>query len=755
MSISDTLADIHQPDAAKPNASSPGWDRRGFLVTVANGLALGFFLPGGGRQLLAADPVATETSINTYVRIGSDGKITLRFGGCEMGQGSMSGLVQILAEELQVDWNQIGIEQADADATISYVTGGSSAVRRRYLPLRTAGATARELLVAAAMLRNGDQDRTHYFAKSAKVTYRHPVTLITSTWPYGDLAVEAASPQAQALLPATIPLTAPTDFRLIGKRLPRPDIPLKTNGEAEYGIDVFLPGMVFAVIKHCQNTGGTLAAVPSTPSGALALVPCFAYETRGSVVKGDLNAVAIVADNTWKAWNIAKRLKPQWKLPASTASVDSASLAVQAKDLLASGTPVVAEQFSPTGDVTLIEQKFAAAIGGASRVIDATFQLPYVAHATMEVLNCSVLLTYQGNDPIRCEVWAPNQAAMSVQATAAALTRLKPEQVVVHTTFLGGGLGRKIEQDYVAQAIQVALVVRKPVKLTWMREEDFGHDQYRPMAVIRGRAGLDAEKNIVAWSYRNVSPSILGQRGRGGPGFLDTQATEGSTKLPYVRGTGWVDWVPLPAGIPVGFWRSVGSSINSFAVEVMIDMLASEAGMDPFAFRYKVLADDRARAVLTAVDALSGWRKTLASGHAWGLAMAESFGTMVAEVVDISQPTSTTLRVHRVACVVDCGTVINPDSVEAQMEGGIIHGLNAALWGRTTFAQGVATPTNFNRARMLRLNDAPDITVQVLPSQAAPSGVGEPGVPPAAPAVANALSRLTGRRVTSLPLLTA
>lgn len=754
-SVSPADAPASAMPSASPHAVLAG-DRRQFLITLSNGLALGLFLPGASRlqQAMGATP-PTETSINTYIRIGTDGTVTLRFGGCEMGQGAMSGLVQILAEELKVDWNQVRVEQADADASISYITGGSSAVRVRYQPLRAAGATARELLVAAAMLVTGDVDRANYAAAGAQVTYKNPRTLFATTWTYAQLATGAASAEAQALLPATIPLTPAAEFRLIGKRLPRLDLPLKTNGRAQFGIDVFIPGMVFAVIKHCPTIGGTLAAVPATPSGAIALVPCTASDTRGAVVKGTTNAVAVVASNTWKAWQIAKKLSPKWVLPASTASVDTASLKAQAVALAKTGPAILAESFSASGSSVGLDQQLAAAFATSTKVVEATFNVPHVAHATMEVLNCSVNIEFSGGQPVRCEIWAANQAAMWVAGVASALTGLPANKVTVHTTFLGGGLGRKFEQDYVWQAVQVAMAVRRPVKLTWMREEDFGHDQYRPMALVRARAGLDARNNIVAWSYRNVSPSILGQRGWIAPGTLDSQASEGSTHLPYARGTGLVDWVPLPSGIPVGFWRSVGSSINAFPVESIIDMLALAAGLDPFAFRYQILTDERARRVLAEADRISSWRKTLPAGRAWGVALAESFGTVVCEVVEISQPTATSVRVHRVACAVDCGTVINPDSVEAQMEGGIIHGLNAALWGQMTFTQGVATTTNFNKAPMLRLNDAPEITVSILPSQNPPSGVGEPGVPPAAPAVANALSRLTGKRVTTLPLIGA
>ena len=731
--------------------SSKPLSRRSFLATVTGGLSVGFFLPAAGRILQAVTPPPTsDTHINSYVSIATDGSVTLFFGGCEMGQGSMSGLAQILAEELKIEWNQVVVEQSPVDPVVSYVTGGSSAVRGRFTPLRTAGATARELLVAAAMLKTDDYDRSRYQAVSGTVVYTG--LLSSTTWTYGDLAADAATPEAKALLPNPIPLTPASEYRLIGQSVPRLDIPLKTNGDAEFGLDVFLPGMVFAVVKHCPTIGGVLSSPPVKPSAAIAVVPLKASDTRGAVTSGTCNAVAVVADNTWKARNLARSLSVKWILPTSTANVDSASLLTQAQQLLATGQPLIAEPSKPTPAVSDIETQVANAMAGAVIIAGETFTLPYLAHATMEVLNCSVRLTYTDTGALdQCEIWAPNQAASWVADTAVGLTKLTKDRITVHTTFLGGGLGRKIEQDYISHAIQVALVVKRPVKLTWMREEDFGHDQYRPMALVQAQAGVDANNKIVAWSYRNVSQSILGQRGWLPPGAVDSQAVEGAVKLPYSRGTYVTEWVPLPAGIPVGFWRSVGSSINSFVVESLIDMLAAQAGIDPFDFRYSLVSDARVNAVLAAADQLSSWRKSLPAGHAWGMALAESFQTVVCEVMDISQPTAGTIRVHRVACAIDCGTAVNPDSVEAQMQGGIIHGLSAALWGQVTFAKGIAGQTNFNRYRTLRLSEAPEITVSILPSQAPPTGVGEPGVPPVAPALANAYARLTGQRVTRLP----
>jgi isoquinoline 1-oxidoreductase beta subunit len=318
---------------------------------------------------------------------------------------------------------------------------------------------------------------------------------------------------------------------------------------------------------------------------------------------------------------------------------------------------------------------------------------------------------------------------------------------------LGGGLGRKIEMDFIAQAITISKAIGKPVKLTWRREEDFGHDQYRPMALVRVRAGLDAAGNIVGWTYRNVSPSILGQRGYIGPSDVDSQAIEGADEQPYALGARRIDWVPHPAAVPVGFWRSVGNSINAFAVESAIDEAALAAGIDPLSYRRKLLAADaRSLDVLNAAATLAGWSTAPPAGRARGIAFWASIGSIVCQIAEVSGATPQTLRVHRVACVIDCGSVVNPDSVIAQMQGGIAHGMAAALWGKVTFTNGRASARNFEDYRMLRMREMPQVSVQIITSGAPIGGVGEPGVPPVAPAIANAWAALTGQRLRTLPL---
>lgn len=710
--------------------------RRGFLVTSAGGLSLGFFLPGFSRlNEIEAEPLNTVdgTQINAWIKIGVDESITVTVGAAEMGQGSMSSLPQIVAEELMVDYAKVSALQAPASQ--AYVTAGSGTVRNQYLPLRRAGAAARELLIQAAMNLLGGA-RTDYSVTNGIVTN----TKTNVSLSYGQLAPAAALLPVPPITATWPPLVPDSEFKLIGKALPRLDIPSKTNGSAVFGLDVRVPGMVYAVIKHCPAFGGTLAQLPAKPAGALAVVATSVIpaSARGSEVAGNYNAVAVVATNTWDAWQIAKQLKVSWNIPASSAGIDSTAFQSQAQTLMSSGTPYIAEK---AGDPV-------TALAGSAKLIDVSYSLPYVAHACMEVLNCTVNLT-----PTSCEVWAPTQGAGIVVSTVTAVTGLPASQVTVHTTYLGGGLGRKIEQDYIAQAIQVAKAVGKPVKLMWTREEDFSRDQYRPMALIRGRAGLDSSGNIVSWLYRNVSPSILAQRGRVLPATGDSQATEAATALPYNFGARTTEYVVHPSPVPIGFWRSVGASLNTFAVESMMDELAQFAGEDPYEFRRNRLTDPRWIAVLDAAAQLGGWGTPLPAGRARGIAISKAFNSIVAEVFEISQPALGSIKIHKVACAIDCGRPVNPDSIKAQMQGGIVHGINATLWGQQTFKAGAAVSKNFNRSRMMRMSEMPQISVTILPPNpnVPIGGIGEPAVPPVAPALANAYAKLTGQRIRNLP----
>jgi isoquinoline 1-oxidoreductase beta subunit len=470
---------------------------------------------------------------------------------------------------------------------------------------------------------------------------------------------------------------------------------------------------------------------------------------------GNVNALAVVGITTWDAWQAAKRLNPSWTLPASTAALNSTQFMADAQRLMSSATPYVAGAANPPGTLYTVERSTAdanAALAGAAKLLEASYSLPYVAHACMEVLNCTV--DYVAGQ--RCEIWAPTQSAKSALALVCAITGLPADKVVFHTTYLGGGLGRKAEQDFISQAVQVALVLQKPVKLMWPREEDFTHDQYRPMALVRVRAGLDANGYISGWSYRNVSPSILAQRGVTLGASGDSQGYEASQALPYAFGARLTEWVSHPSLIPVGFWRSVGASINTFAVESMMDEVAAALGQDPYQFRRARLSDPRWIAVLEAAANAAGWGSAPPAGRARGIAVGTAFNTVVAQVVEVANNNGQP-RVTRVWVAVDAYLTVNPGSVEAQMVGGVVHAINATLYGRQTFANGAAQVKNFSASRMIRLNEMPEVKVLIMPPPANAErskpigGVGELGVPTFAPALANAWARLTGTRVRSLP----
>ncbi|MHB1207165.1 MAG: xanthine dehydrogenase family protein molybdopterin-binding subunit, partial [Rhodospirillaceae bacterium] len=538
---------------------------------------------------------------------------------------------------------------------------------------------------------------------------------------YGALADSAAKEAP----PPNPPLIGTGQY--IGVSVPRSDIPVKVNGKAVFGIDVRLPGMVYAAIQNAPVVGATLTPgmTIAAPTGTLAAV---ALDT----------AVAVVAKDTYTAMRAARNLKVNWSIPTGNNTISSAGIMTQAQQLMTTGPVMTAETVGlPQG-----------ALLTATKALDLTYNVPYLAHACMEVLNCTALVT-----PTSCTVWAPTQAQTAVVATAAAVTGLPVSAITVNTTFLGGGLGRKIEQDFISQAIRTAKAMSgTPVKLTWSREQDFAGDQFRPMALARVQAGLDAAGNIVAWWTRLVAPSYSYQHG--GKTGVDFLAITGATALPYAFTHRLVEYVRHTAPVAVGSWRSIGCSINTFVTESALDELALAAGVDPLAFRQRLLAGNpRALAVLNAAASLGDWATPPAAGRARGIAFCFSDNSYVAMVVEVSQPTTGTMKVHAVACAVDCGMAVNPDSVTAQIEGGIVHGLSSALWGQVAITGGRANVSNFDSYRMMRMRDMPVVKVQIIDgAPASLGGAGEVSVPPVAPALANAWAKLTGQRLRSLPL---
>ncbi len=735
--------------------------RREFLAgSVANTVVftLGFQLVGREAQAATAVTSTATQVVNTWLSIAADNSIILTVGASDMGQGSVQGLAQILAEDLMVNPARVRIAQggptmvtpAPVGAAINTV--GSSVTRNNFWRLRDAGAIARETLVQAAMNINGDLGRSSYSVLDGVVIHSSG-----ARYTYGQLA------PAAALLtpPASAPLVPGAQLRWIGQAMERQDIPSKVDGSACYGLDVRLPGQVFAVIKHCPTFGGKLAATPAKPGAAIAVVPLAvaAGTARGADVAGNINAVAVVAVTSWDAMRLARGLSLKWTLPVNAAALNSTQFLTDAKALLNSAPAFVAGAANPPGTAYTVELSTANPEAALARTdvkrFDATYTLPYVAHACMEVLNCTV--DYIAGQ--RCHVYAPTQSARNALAITMQLTGLPESAVHIHTTLLGGGLGRKAEVDFIAQAVQLGMALGRPVQLVYPREEDFTHDQYRPMAAVQVRAALDPGNAVASWIYRNVSPSILGQRGSVLGAKGDSQGYEAAQGLPYAFGARRVEWVSHPSPIPVGFWRSVGASINTFAVESAINELAKVAGQDPMQFRRARLTDPRWIAVLDAVAGASGWSSPTKAGTARGVAIGSAFNTTVAMVVEITGTSLANFKLSRVWLACDCYLTVNPRNVEAQLIGGVVHAINATLYGQQTFVNGAAQRKNFNTNPMIRLQQMPTVAVTLIPSPTvldrnqAIGGVGELGVPTFAPALTGALLKLTGQAVRSLPLL--
>jgi isoquinoline 1-oxidoreductase beta subunit len=711
------------PDTNLPIATS----RRAFLF--AGAAACGGLLVGVGAAPTSAAETRAAAALNrltAWVSVGSDGTVSILCGSQEMGQGIYSGLAQIVAEELRVDWSLVVVGPAPLAAAYNnpfykaQTTAGSASVRGYFNALLEAGAIARQMLIEAGATALG-VPATACIAANGSVVVQATGKSVS----FGSVA-EAAS---KLTPPKTAELYSKNGFVLVGQSVPRPELPAKVTGAAVYGLDVVVPGMVFGAVRLCPTRGGTVAHMGAAPQGS-------------QLVNLGTGIAAVVQPGpnctTWAAIQASLAANVSWTLPANAAQQTSKTILALAESLLTTGTPIVAETHGNA----------AAAQASAANVLTLTYILPYLPHTTMEPPNCTASVTADA-----CEIWAPTQDPGGARTAAAAASGLPVAKVTVNCVQMGGGLGRKLEQDFVTYAVLASKAVGRPVQLVFPREQDFAQDQYRPMAVCRVTVGLNAAGGLVSWAYRNVSPSILGQRGAIMAGQLDGQATEGSTSLPYKLVNRQIDWVPHPATIPVGFWRSVGNSINIFAVESAIDEAALAVKADPLAFRQTLLAGNtRALAVLNAAATLGGWGTANPPGTARGLAFHESFGSLVAMVVQVTQ-TSAGLQLVNIACAVDCGRVINPDTAAQQVEGGIIQGLSSALWGQMLFRNGVAQTTNFTGTRLMKMADMPIIQVSLLQTPgAAIGGLGEVGVPCVAPAVANAWARLTKRRLRSLPL---
>ena len=725
--------------------------RRGFLkVTMTSGgaLAVGFALPGCSTFKTGFDDKEQSWTPNAWLQVDRQGAVQFTLDRVEMGQGTYTGLTTLAAEELDVDPETIDVvfaPVADPYKNPLYklqITGGSTSMRSSWLQIREAGAGARALLVAAAA-RVWQVDPSNCMTRDGTVSDSSGQRSLS----YGQL-VELA---AKEKLPDPLPLKDPADFRYIGHFKHRLDAHAKVTGTAVYGIDSELPDLTYASLLRPPMVGGKIGSVDDSAARTMPGVIDIVQTRHG---------VAVVAEKYWQAYKARQALKVSWNqedaVLKSTADVFAEYAKAADKD---------------AGSTKRDDGDYDEARQDADRQLAVTYEQPFLAHATMEPMNCTARLTEGG-----MEIWAPTQAPDLGRIAAARDTGLSPDDVTVHTTFIGGGFGRRLSQDYIGEAAAICWQVKRPVKLVWSREDDMQHDVYRPAMLHRLRATLKKGEltgwdhqitgpDLMDWYARDAAPAqypwtpkfmwgALARIGILGEGLIapvDTSAYEGAVEYPYAVPNVVVRHTKADAGIPVSYWRSVGHSHNAFAVETFMDEVAHGLEKDPYEFRAHLLRKDPRRlAVLQKAADMAGWGKPLPKGHAQGIAVHRSFETYVAEVVEASIEFGE-VKLHKVFCAVDCGRVVNPDIVRMQMESGIIFGLTAALYGEIDFKDGVVQQSNFQNYRMLRMDTAPRIEVSIIESEADPTGVGEPGVPPSLPALGNALFQLTGKRQRRLP----
>ena len=714
-----------------PSGQSAKLNRREFLKTGAaatSGLviALHFSTLAPSEAALAAAPA--EFAPNAFVRVAPDGAITVIIGKAEMGQGVYTSLPMLLADEMDADWARVHCEFAPVNPAYNHtvfgimLTGGSTSVWSSFEQFRKAGAAARAMLVQAAA---GDWGVSPSECRTENSFVIHSASGHRAS--YGDLAAKAAEMKP----PAEVTLKDPKDFKLIGKPVHRLDTPAKCNGSATFSIDVERPGMLVAVLARPPVFGGKAKSFDATAAKAIPGVKQVIEIPRG---------IAVVADGYWAASRGRDALKIEWDegpLAGYSTAKQRADFAALAK------TP---------GAVARKDGDTAAALTGAAKKLEAEYELPYLAHATMEPMNCVADVRSDS-----CEVWAGSQFQTFDRMTAAQAAGLKPEQTQLHTTFLGGGFGRRAVPDchMVLEAVQVSKAAGVPVKVIWTREDDMRGGYYRPFWYHRMSGGLDAGGNIAAWTQ-----TIVGQSFLAGTPFasmikngVDETSVEGAADMPYLIPNLLVDLHSPALEVPTLWWRSVGHSHTAFVVESFLDELAHAAGKDPYELRRTLLAKaPRHLRVLDLVAEKAGWNSPVPAGRGRGIAVHDSFGSYFAYVAEVSVSKSGEVTVHRMVCALDCGPIVNPDTIKAQVEGAVIFGLTAALRGEITLENGRVQQSNFNDYPMLRIYECPEIEVHIVPSTEKQGGIGEPGVPCAAPAVANAIYALTGKRIRRLPI---
>ena len=680
--------------------------RREFLQTsVAAGatLVIGFRSPAFDRRR----PPSFRP--NAWLEVLPDGTVNIWTGRSEMGQGVRTAMPMIVAEELGADWQSVRVIQADADRAYGdQMTVGSRSVQSGWEPLRHAGAAARAMLITAAALTWGVPAAE---CRAERGAVKHAAS--GRSLGYGQLTERAAT----LPVPENPRLKSPAEFTIVGTRVPRVDTPAKVTGRAQFGIDTRVPGMVFAAVARCPVFGGQVVSFDATAARAVPGVTGVQQITRG---------VAVVAENTWAAFQGKRALRVEWSEGEnarwSSADISQAFAAAAARP---------GEAVRATGDVD-------AALRGSNRTVDAIYEAPYLAHACMEPMNCTAQVTGS-----RAEIWAPTQNPQGIQREAARLLGFAPEAVTVHVTYMGGGFGRRGgPMDYGTEAVELAAKLGKPVQVVWTREDDIQNGVYRPATYNVLRAALDAAGRPLAWAHTLVGPE--------GPPFM---ITRGADELIYAIPNFRLTRVKEDPGIPVAPWRGVGPSQNGFIVESFVDELAHAAGKDPYDYRRElVAAEPRLVAVLDRAAERAGWRSTPSAGHSRGIALWRFGDTFVAEVAEVSVQLDGSPRVHRVVCAIDCGTVINPDTVAAQCQSNIVYGLTATLYGEIDIDRGRVVQSNFNNYPMLRLAQMPEVEVVLIRNDAAPGGVGEAALPAIAPAVCNAMFAATGKRIRRLPV---
>src|SRR4249920_3244383 len=699
--------------------------RRTFLKTATaagGGLMIGAYLPVGSARTAVA---AGSFEPNIWIKVNADDTVRIMLTMLEMGQGVMTSMPMLVAEELDFDWTKIKTEWAGADAKYGnpnfggqQLTAGSNSVRGMWKILRGAGATARAMLVTAAAQTWSVPENT---LTTEKGEVLHKAT--GRRLKYGALVDKAAA----LPVPKEVTLKEPKNFTLMGKSLPRLNIPEKVNGSAIFGMDVKLPGLLTARVVRCPVFGGKVASFNADKAKA---VPGVKHVVQIS------NGVAVVADNYWTASKGAQALEIKWD-EGKLATLNSADILKK-----------YAELAKQPGKVARNQGNVDTALAASPKKFERVFEAPFLAHATMEPMNCTADVRADG-----CDVWVPTQGQTASHQAAIAASGLPADKVKIHTTYLGGGFGRRGEADFVTEAVETSKAVGAPVKVVWSREDDMQHDFYRPISYARMSGAVDAAGKPTVFTQHLVQQSLMKRLGSLPPNGVDFISMDGSATLPYEIPNIKIEYTEQDPGIPFGFWRSVGASFQGFAVEAFIDELATTAGKDPYEFRRDLLAKaPRHLAALNLAAEKAGWGKPLPQGRARGIAVMEAFGSILAQVTEVSVDAKGAVKVHRVVCSVDTGWVINPDTIVQQMEGGIVYGLTAALKGEITIQNGRVVQKHFNDYQMTRHPEMPVIEVFIVPSTAEPGGIGEPSTALAAGSLVNAIYAATGKRVYRLPI---